>query len=453
MTELLSTAVLVIGAAVLLALVRRRDPARVSQVVWVGFFAHVVAAFGQVYVTRSYYGGGDMIGYYEVGRALAQLLGLDPQTYVPELIDYFFRQRVALPIGQVWEGSSTGSMAALSTLVVFLTGESLTSACMLVALLSFFAKLSLYDVFLERIDRRLAFRAGVAMLLVPSAVYWSSGLLKETVAVSGAMAALAGAYRVRQGRLWSLPIVVIGALVAAMVKPYIIFPIAAAATVWAYWNRAIDRTQGGPVRLRPVVVALGLGSAMGVVVVLGRLFPDYSMDRLAEQAAAYQEAADWSVGGSTIDVGDPSEQSLAGQLAFVPIALVNVLFRPFAFEVRNAMMAINAVETTLITILAVVALVRHRVRMVLDHIMASPELVFCLVLVLTMSVGVGLTTTNLGTLSRYRMPLMPFYAFFVLTLSSRLVSSLPSREQRMAGAPRASAREAAVRSGPRKARA
>jgi len=38
----------------------------------------------------------------------------------------------------------------------------------------------------------------------------------------------------------------------------------------------------------------------------------------------------------------------------------------------------------------------------------------------TFSVAVGLATTNLGTLSRYRMPMMPFYVTFILLLGQQL---------------------------------
>ena len=34
-----------------------------------------------------------------------------------------------------------------------------------------------------------------------------------------------------------------------------------------------------------------------------------------------------------------------------------------------------------------------------------------------MSMGVGLGSTNLGTLSRYRTPMMPFYFFLLLTVA------------------------------------
>jgi hypothetical protein len=172
------------------------------------------------------------------------------------------------------------------------------------------------------------------------------------------------------------------------------------------------------VRLRGWVIGLGGLTAFGGVLALGRLFPEYAIDRFAEQAASYQEVGEHFAGGSTIELGDPSERSLLGQVAFAPLGLVNVLFRPFLFEVRNAQMLLNALETAVLTVLVGWALYRQRLRDLYDRIVSSPELVFCAAFTLTMGLAVGLTTTNLGTLSRYRVPMMPYFVFLTLVTAS-----------------------------------
>jgi hypothetical protein len=48
--------------------------------------------------------------------------------------------------------------------------------------------------------------------------------------------------------------------------------------------------------------------------------------------------------------------------------------------------------------------------------MEEPFLVFCVVFVITFGIAVGLTSTNLGTLSRYRSPILPFFAVLLLVL-------------------------------------
>jgi hypothetical protein len=105
-------------------------------------------------------------------------------------------------------------------------------------------------------------------------------------------------------------------------------------------------------------------------------------------------------------------------MAFAPLALGTALFRPFIFEVRNVQTALAAVETTALLLLLFSSASRRSWRGIWRDCASSPELMFCLVFTLMMATAVGLTTTNLGTLSRYRMPMEPFLALLVLTISA-----------------------------------
>jgi hypothetical protein len=81
------------------------------------------------------------------------------------------------------------------------------------------------------------------------------------------------------------------------------------------------------------------------------------------------------------------------------------------------------VETLVITIL-VFRLVRNNPAGLVQRVRQSPALMFCAVFVMTFGVAVGLSTLNLGTLSRYRIPMMPF--FFVLLLVLHRAASVES---------------------------
>src|SRR5690606_34796627 len=145
---------------------------------------------------------------------------------------------------------------------------------------------------------------------------------------------------------------------------------------------------------------VGVGAMIG----LGQIFPQYSLDSLAEETANLQYQGERIQGGSSYSMGDGSTTSLAGQLAFAPLAVSASLFRPFIFEAHNAVAAINALETTVVLFLWVRILWILGARGAWRALRASPPLMFCVVFVLLFGLGVGLATTNLGTLSRYRVP-------------------------------------------------
>jgi hypothetical protein len=77
-------------------------------------------------------------------------------------------------------------------------------------------------------------------------------------------------------------------------------------------------------------------------------------------------------------------------------------------------MAVNALETTAITLVVIQNIRRGQLAGFVATARESPIMAFSLIFTLLVGVGVGLATTNLGTLTRYRMPMMAFYAAFLV---------------------------------------
>jgi hypothetical protein len=105
---------------------------------------------------------------------------------------------------------------------------------------------------------------------------------------------------------------------------------------------------------------------------------------------------------------------MAGQLLFAPLALLTALFRPLFFEARNPPMAISAVETTMLVMFIARSAFQKGVARLWRDTRRSPALMLALTFVLTFAVAVGLSSTNLGTLSRYRVPMLPFLVELVV---------------------------------------
>jgi branched-subunit amino acid transport protein len=129
-------------------------------------------------------------------------------------------------------------------------------------------------------------------------------------------------------------------------------------------------------------------------------------------------------------LGGEVPTTLSGQLAYAPVALLTSLFRPSILEARNLLMLANAVETTVLTLLFARILFKRSLRNVRRQIMDEPFLVFCLVFVIAFGIAVGLTSTNLGTLSRYRSPIVPFFAVLLLVLGWPRRTPSPAKDIR-----------------------
>ena len=128
--------------------------------------------------------------------------------------------------------------------------------------------------------------------------------------------------------------------------------------------------------------------------------------------------------GSTYSLGE-LDGTFSGMLLKAPQAVNVALFRPYLWEVRNPLMAISALECFVLFLFTLyVFFIRRNVffKMIMD-----PNVIFCLVFSLTFAFAVGISTYNFGTLSRYRIPMMPFY---VMALA--LMFNYSKRERKLA---------------------
>ena len=404
--------------AVLLAVNMGRFRVAEQKAVWLCFVAHVVFAFVQIWVTANVLGGGDIFGYERRGSVIAELLRQDFSTYFPEVLALFFQSEQAnLPFGMAI-GSSTGSQNAVSGLLMFLCFNSFYAASVAISLMVCASQIAIYLGFREVIRPLYHRRLQLACLLVPSVLFWSSGMQKEAVAMAGLGWVFLASIRFAYGRLKFSHVVmaIFGAVLVAHSKAYILIALVPAAAAAFYWRRSQSTPGQNALVTKPLYLLVAIVIGTVGFIALGEAFPRFSLQNFAQEAANLQEVGQRTAGDSNIAMGDPTERTLAGQLAFAPLAGFTALFRPLIIEVHNVAAAVNGLETTAILI-AVIAIFKARpVRRTIKLVMSSPPLMFCLVFTLIMSVGVGLTTTNLGTLSRYRMPMMPFYVMLLLLL-------------------------------------
>jgi len=389
---------------------------------------HVGVASVQVPLTVSFYGSGDMFLYFSYGEILAQMMERDPLHIIPEVTALLLQNKVHLPMTIIGAGTATGSMSALAAWSFYLLGSSKYTTCIAFAMLSLCGKIAMYRVFRSNLDPEYRASAAIASLFVPSFVFWSSGLIKEAVAVAGFGWVLFGLHLwIRKSRAVSGgAVMAAGAMPILLIKAYVLLPLVLAGGSWYYWARSIKR---GRVRIRPVPLAAAAVLGVGGIILLGHYFPEYAIDNFTARTSDLQHLSRGYHrlrGGSHFTLSGEIPTTFVGQLAYAPAALLTSLFRPSLFEVHNLLMLANAVETTVLTLLFVRILFTRNLGNVRRQIACDPFLMFCLVFVVAFGIAVGLASSNLGTLSRYRCPILPFFVVLLLVLGRPLSARSPA---------------------------
>lgn len=386
-----------------------------------GLVAHLGAAtFKVVLVYGLYDGRGDMDSYLKWGARYAEVMLAEPSIWVPEFAKMLVHLPAEPPMRSPGSAPATRAMMALSTFIQAALGPSKLGMNLIISSLSFAGKLPIIFAFREAFHRRYHKRIAFAVVLLPSVVFWSGALAKEGVACIGFGWVVWGVWSVlsKRRRVAGLVAIGLGAIPIAMVKAYILFTLGLGAGVW-FWAR---RPNAAPRNVALNAMQIGMRSLFALVVAaaltigLGQAFPRYAVNNLVDEVAEMQETGAAMDRSAQISMGTGAT-SIQGQAVVAPFAIVTALYRPLIFEIRNPLMFLNALETTALLVLTFMTLRQRGLVGTVRAIRGSPELLFCATFTLLFATAVGITSTNLGTLSRYRMPMMPFFATLLLVLA------------------------------------
>ncbi len=422
MFDILIAGTVVIVVAGITAVVSTRFPRAMRQWVWLALAEYLVCVVAQVVFTRSV-GGGDMLFYAETGKVLARFLDQHFAWAAPELWSLLLQRPSAFD--EVVEGgsSNTGSMNALAGWLLFFLGGSDYAAYVVVASFAFFGALGIYKAFQEAYPECPPNRLFASTVLFPSVAFWTSALHKEALCIAGLGALLTAWRGIYSKRLLRVVVCApIGFGLIVLFRAPALMPVILGLVTYFVVER-VERVRGAErAILGPAYFGLALVALAVAMLALTRVAPAFGVDRLGETVTTQQQNWTLSRGGSSFEMGAGDvPQSLAGQLARVPLALLNALFRPQLFDVNNVAALLSALEMTAITVLVIRAGVRQGVRRLVDQIKSSPFLLMCTVVTFVGCAFVGLVTFNFGSLARYRVPFLPFYGALVVALNSQKV--------------------------------
>lgn len=298
-------------------------------------------ALGLLY--QFYYGGGDTFTYFTHGASHIYRAFLDEPAKAFRLIfmrnDY--QGGVYEYASRIWtyRDSSSFMVVRLAGLISIFTAGSYVGTAMVFAAISFSGLWAMYISFVKLFpDKHLPI--AIAILFIPSAVFWGSGILKDTITfgmIGWATAVLIQMLYYRK-RWLSILVFVLSLYIVFYIKRYIVLSFLPAAIMWAYLvNIKKIKNQMMKVVITPVVIVLTSLLAYQAVTWVGRNDQRYALEKLAETAkiTAY-DVGRWTGkdAGSRYDLGD-LDGTLSGMIQKAPAAINVSLFRPYLWEVQK----------------------------------------------------------------------------------------------------------------------
>lgn len=394
-----------------------------------GLLLKLLGAVGISIIYYFYYGTGDTVFYFRRANVIddilfenfsvgLKLLFANPNVYDSDTFGYF----------QMLRGFDLSSFLVVRIAAftnIFCFGSYLANAFIFSAL-SYIGIWKLFKLFHELFPEKEKFIAW-SVLFIPSVFFWGSGVLKDNVTLGFLGIFISSFYYLvikKREIFLNLFYILISTYVIGVVKSYILLALMPSLFVWMFFNFK-NRIKSTALRaaITPILLVTMVPLAYGALQLMGNSFSKFSLDNAQEKAEDMQRWHTYRV--EVLKGGEGSSYNL-GHVDFTPIGIVSkipaainvAIFRPYIWEARNPVVLLSALESLVLFIftLQMIWSFLKQPSVGFKFLGDNSIIYFMLVFSLVFAFSVGFTSFNFGALSRYRIPLLPFYFLAILLL-------------------------------------
>ena len=365
----------------------------------------IIAGIGLGLIYKLHYNGGDTFQYFAEAKTLALHLLDHPAKFFN--IYFFTDTLLELSDGLVFDDQPRALFfSKIISVFYLLSGGNywLTSV-----FLSFFNFLCIFYLLKQLVSTfpYLEKASYASFYFLPTFVFWTSGLLKESLAIGALSIAAAVVIKFSRTNKYNSVrdwfVLVISLLLLWYLK---------------YYYAAVAAPCLGLLLIYDVLKIsqkyrfyLALGFGVIAAIIISNLHYNLSINRMLE--IIYQNYRTSSNLSDTLSIRYYQfDGSISAFLLNIPIALYGGLFRPAIIETESLFQHIVAVENSLVFIILIVALWRSKLKIDWQNHYLKTTLLYVIIL----AIFIAFAAPNFGTLSRYKVAYWPFFVLLVSAL-------------------------------------
>ena len=411
-------------------LVKRRslrlENSELKKIFLVAFGLRMFGSIAYSLMVQYYYGYGDSFTYYMGGSFLVDQVKLDISNIkylfysADELQKIYTAENGAVGGVAGWIGiSSSAAVMRVSAAVALLSFNKFLITSIFFGLFSFFGQWKLFQVFNDinkgKNQKLLAF----AVLYTPAIWFWGSGLMKESICFGSLGFIISILYYAVVKKKWQWAdwlLLAFFSYIIYITKSYIITILAISLSLTFLFNFFL--------RIRIILLRIILTILTLAILIFSLSLSNFTsqINDLAEESVStieiyqknYQisQTEDENSRGGFEMVSNlaPSFNSM---LLRSPVVILSCLYRPFLWESQKIIIFFSSLESTLFLLATLYMLFKSRVWGFFKMIFTDPYFFFCFMLTVLFAMIIGFTTYNFGTMTRYKIVLLPF-AYFML---------------------------------------
>lgn len=285
----------------------------------------------------------------------------------------------------------------------------------------------LYRFFYEQYPH-LHKQLAIAILYLPTFVFWSSGILKDPICISAIgwiTYSLYEAFYKKRQLLKNCVILFFFGYLLAVLKIYILI------SYVPFFMLYLILKNVNMVKNRLLKWILGPALILGSIVAGQRVMNSfqkelgsYTADGITNQVDrtrnSYRDESKPGGGDSNFSLGVEFDGSVLSLLKMAPAAIIATFYRPFIWESRKISTLLSSLESMMIMFFTLYVLFKSGLKLFFQSIRKDPTILYCILFSLLFGLFVGATTPNFGSLVRYKIPCIPFYVIALYLIQDRV---------------------------------
>jgi hypothetical protein len=385
------------------------------------FKIYACIILGVIYIFVYY--GGDTTNYFIHSRFLTSAIIQSPQNTFKYLFaseDDFYRY-FSYYIDQAYN-SEQYFRTANTTVIKFaavcnlLSFSSFFGTGFIFCFFSYWGQWSIFKVFYRAypdIGAKFAYS-----LYIPSVVFWSSGILKDSICIGciGLIVYIADTVTFKSKRdIAKLVLFMCCCYLVLIIKAYILFCLIIPLILWRITLNL--KKSGGKLFTNMYFWLCSIFGVIGFEVAKARdMFGDLSLESIYIEIIRIRTAFEGTDSeSSSFTLGDFSP-SISGYLSQIPKAINAVLFRPYIWESKKVFSLVAAGESFTFFIAAIYIIYKTGFKRIGKILVVNPDVLFCFLFTIFFATALGLTVTNFGALVRFKIQFLPFLVICLILL-------------------------------------
>jgi len=384
--------------------------------------AKIIGAVGFAAFSIYYYKGGDTFVFFNAAEGLREYFF----TNFREATNVMFmsvdnldlaRYNFAPAYNYILKSADVFAIVKITSVINIFSFGSYLATSILFGFASFLGLWFGY-VSLCKLYPQIAKYMLLPFFLIPSALLWSSGVLKDTVTIGiigWMLYAVANVFIFKRKLLFSIIITIIGAYIMLLLKPYILYVLLPCMLIWVQSNvRNMIESSLIKALVTPFVLVVLVVSGYFITQEFSKEAGKYNIENIGNTLKGFHSWHEYlsenrSQSGYTLG---EMEFTPLGILKKAPAALNVTFFRPYLWEVRNVPTLLGGIESIVVLLFFLYVFTKIRFK-IFKYLFKNKEAVFSITFALIFGVVVGVSSYNFGALSRYKIPAQ---LFFVLAL-------------------------------------